>query len=82
MTALFFGNDEVTRFEFGQMRTRGLRRDAGFLRKFGRGERAATHQRRQHVGSRGIADKRCDHGHVRSCFHTSTLIEAFAAGNG
>src|ERR1700728_496263 len=58
------------------MRTRGLRRDAGFLRQFAGRERAAAQQRGQHVGAGGVADKRGDHGDIGSCFHCSMVTEA------
>src|SRR5579872_779497 len=58
------------------MRTRGLRRDAGFLRQFAGGERAAAEQRSQHVGAGGVADEGGDHGDIGTCFHSSILAEA------
>ena len=39
VTALLFLLDQTAGFQFGQMRTRGLRRDAGLMRKLGRGQR-------------------------------------------
>ena len=61
--------------ELGEMRARGLRRDAGFLRKLAGGERAAAEQRRQHVGAGGIADQRGNHGDIGAFFHSSMLTE-------
>jgi len=61
------------------MRTRGLRRDAGLVRQLARGQRAAGHQRRQHVGARGIADQGSDHGDIGACFHSSIIAEALAS---
>ena len=74
------GVDQAAGFEFRQMRTRGLRRDAGLVRQLARGQRAAGHQRRQHVGARGIADERGDHGNVGACFHSSMIAEALTTG--
>ena len=68
MTTLFFRLDEAAGFEFGQMRTRGLRRDAGLMRQLACGQRAAGHQRGQHVGARGIADERGDHRNAGPAF--------------
>ena len=76
MAALLFLLDEATGLEFRQMRTRGLRRDAGLVRQFARGQRAAGHQGRQHVGAGGIADQGCDHRDVWTCFHASIIGEA------
>src|SRR5216684_3081928 len=61
------------------MRTRGLRGDAGLVRQLAGGQRAAGHQRRQHVGARGIADQCCDHGDVGACFHSSMIAEALTS---
>src|ERR1700720_4393957 len=58
------------------MRTRGLRRDAGLVRQLARGQRAAGHQRRQHVGAGGVADQRGDHRDIGTCFHSSIIDEA------
>src|SRR5205085_2623126 len=77
MAALPLRLDQAADLEFRQMRTRGLRRDAGFLRELARGQRAAAHQRREHVGTRGIADQGGDHGDIGTCFHASTITEAF-----
>jgi len=76
VTALFLRLDQAAGFELCQMRTRGLRRDAGLVRQLARGQRAAGHQRGQHVGARGIADQRGDHGNVGACFHSSMIAEA------
>ena len=76
VTALFLRLDQPAGLELRQMRTRGLRRDAGLLRQLARGQRAAGHQRGQHVGARGIADQGGDHGDVGACFHSSMIAEA------
>ncbi len=57
VAALLLLRDQPAGLELGQMRTRGLRRDAGLVRQLARGQRAPGHQRRQHVGARGIADQ-------------------------
>ena len=76
VAALLLRLDQAAGFQFGQMGARGLRGDAGLMRQLARGQRAAGHQRRQHVGARGIADQRGDHGNVGTCFHSSMLTEA------
>ena len=76
VAALLLRLDQAAGFELRQMRTRGLRRDAGLVRQLARGQRAAGHQRGQHVGARGIADQRGDHGDIGSCFHSSMIAEA------
>ena len=82
VAALLFRLDQAAGLELGEMRTRGLRRDAGLLRQLARGQRAAAHQRGQHVGARGIADQRGDHGDVGTCFHASMIAEALMSGKG
>src|SRR5450631_3282665 len=52
------------------------------MRKLGRGQRAAGHQRRQHVGARGIADQRSNHGDIGTCFHPSMITEASTSSRG
>ena len=76
VAALFLHFDQTAGFQLRQMRTRGLRRDAGLVRQFARGQRAAGHQRRQHVGAGGIADQCGDHGDIGACFHSSMITEA------
>src|ERR1700738_3321963 len=76
VAALLFLLDQAAGLQFAQMRTRGLRGDAGLVRQLARGQRAAGHQRRQHVGAGGIADQCCDHGDIGTCFHSSMLTEA------
>ena len=77
VAALLFLFDQAAGLELRKMRTRGLRRDAGLLRQLARGQRAAGHQRREHVGAGGIADQRGDHGDIGTCFHRSMIDEAF-----
>src|SRR5262245_6087082 len=64
------------------MRARRLRGDAGLLRQLARSERAAAHQRGEHVGARGIADERGDHGDIGTSFHSSMIAEALMSGKG
>ena len=66
MATLLFRLDEAAGFELRQMRARGLRRDAGLLRQLARSQRAAVHQRGEHVGAGGIADQRGHHGDIRT----------------
>src|SRR5204862_3041202 len=68
--------DQAAGLELGEMRTGGLRRVAGLMRQLARGQRAAGHQRGEHVGARGIADQRSDHCDIGTCFHSSMLAEA------
>ncbi len=82
MAALLFLFDQAASLELREMRTRGLRRDAGFLRQFGCGERAAVHQRGQHVGAGGVADEGGDHGDIGTCFHCSMIAEALVTIKG
>src|SRR3984885_6591909 len=76
VAALLFLLDQVTCLQFRQMRAGGLRRDAGLVRELACSQRAAGHQRRQHIGAGGIADQCCDHGDIGACFHSSTITEA------
>ena len=80
VAALLLRLDQPAGLELGQMRTGGLRRDAGLLRQLARGQRAAGHQRGQHVGTRGIADQGGDHGDIGSGFHSSIIAEALTSG--
>src|SRR4051794_11682803 len=80
VAALLLRLDQAAGLELGKMRARGLRRDAGLLRQLARGERAAVHQCREHVGACGIADERSDHGDVRTGFHASMVAEALRSG--
>ncbi len=77
VTSLFDGADQATRLELGEMGTCRLRRDTGFVGEFACCQRFAAHQSRQHVRARGIACQRGDRCNRRTCFHTSTLAEAF-----
>ena len=82
VAALLFLLDQPAGLELRQMRTRGLRRDAGLVRQLARGQRAAGHQRRQHVGAGGIADQSGDHRDIGTCFHPSMLAEASGVDQG
>src|SRR3954447_2888813 len=77
VTALFLEFDQAAGLEFAEMRTRGLRRNAGLLREFACGQRAAAHQCGEDVGAGGIANQRGDLGNIGACFHTSIVNEAF-----
>ena len=79
VAALLFLLDQAAGLQLRQMRACGLRRDAGLVREFARGQRAAGHQRRQHVGAGGIADQRGDHGDIGTCFHSSIITEALTS---
>ena len=76
VAALLLRLDQAAGLELGEMRACGLRRDAGLLRELACGQRAAAHQRGQHVGAGGIADQGGDHGDVGACFHASMIAEA------
>ncbi len=80
VAALLLGFDQPAGLELGEMRARRLRRDAGLLRQLARGQRAAGHQRGQHVAAGGIADQSGDPGDVGSCFHSSMIAEASTFG--
>ena len=80
VAALFFLLDQAAGLQLRQMRTRGLRGNASLMRQFARGQRAAGHQRRQHVGAGGIADQGGDHRDIRACFHSSMIDEASVSG--
>lgn len=77
MTTLPLLGKEPADLQLGQMRARGLRRDAGLAGQFARGQRPAGQQRGQHVGARRIADQRSNHGDIGTRFHCSVLTEAF-----
>src|SRR6266852_1063463 len=79
VAALFLRFNQAAGFQLRQMRTRGLRRDAGLVCQLARGQGAAGHQRRQHVGTGGIADQCGDHGDIGACFHSSMITEASAS---
>ena len=51
--------------QFCEMRARGLLRDASLQRQLARRQRAAIHQRGQHVGTGRIADQAGDVGEIR-----------------
>src|SRR5260370_1029016 len=76
VASLLLRFDQAAGFQLRQVRTRGLRRDAGLVRELARGQRAAGHQCGEHVGARGIADQCCDHGDIGTCFHSSMVTEA------
>ena len=82
VAALFLRLDQPAGLELGEMRARRLRCDAGLLRQLACGQRAAAHQRGQHVGARGIADEGGDHGDVGTSFHSSMIDEALMSGKG
>jgi hypothetical protein len=79
VAALLFLFDQPSGLELGKVRTRGLRRDARLVGELAGGQRATGHQRRQHVGARGVANQGCDHRDVGARFHTSTIDEALAS---
>jgi len=79
VAALLFLLDQAAGLQLRKVRARGLRRDAGLDRQFARGQRAAGHQRHQHVGARGIADQCGDHGDIGACFHSSMIAEPLAS---
>ncbi len=64
MPALFHAGNQAGLGQLAEMAARGLRRDAGGMRQFTGGERAAAHQRGQHVGAGRIADQRGNFGHL------------------
>ena len=55
--------------------------DAGHLGKFAHREGAPVHQRREHVGAGGVAEKRGDGGDDGAILHRSILTEASSAGH-
>ena len=65
MASLFHGGDQAAGLQLGQMGTRRLRGDARFVGELAGGQRLAAHQRRQHVGARGIAGQRGNRGDAR-----------------
>ena len=57
----------------GEMAAGGLRRHAGDERQLLGRQRAAVHQRDQHVGARPVADQRRDLGNVRAIGHRRSV---------
>ncbi len=76
VAALFLRLDQAAGFQFCQMRACGLRRDTGLVSQLACSQRAAGHQRRQHVGAGGIANQRGDHRNIGTSFHSSMVTEA------
>jgi len=82
VAALLLRLDQAAGFELRKMRARGLRRDAGLGAQARSRSARGGHQRRQHVGARGIADQCGDHGDIGACFHSSMIAEAFTSSSG
>ena len=62
MPTLLLSRQQAAIGELRQVPARGLRRYAGCLGELLGGQRAPVHQRRQHVGARGIAEQRSGRG--------------------
>lgn len=84
MTALFLESEKFCPGEFGQVSACRLRRNPGDIGQFGRGERAAIHERGQDVCTSRFANKGSHFGNIQIERRHSKIIPriwAFATRN-
>ena len=77
VTALRRQREKPALHQFRKMRARRRQADAGLARQFRCGQRAAVHQRRQHVGAGRVSHQAGDAGNIGRLTHGSTVNEAF-----
>ena len=76
--SLFLAGDQPAFLQLAEMRAGRLLRDPRLPCQFARGQRAAAHQGGENIRPRRVAHKRGDERDIRSGFHISMIIEAFA----